>query len=256
LYFLARNRVASAIPKIAALQRVATERELGCQSVMALRYYKDSKAAELLSPLLIDPNQYTRTNAALALGSMPATTWLSLPYIMLALREPDSEGTNLYVTRGLLCRIAPELGPLDDISYFRDHRISEVNDLYVWWSDIMQGKSAAGSSEYGNWISHVRKTSPNSSLLLFSPDKSERLHAVARLADGAAASNIPLFVLALRDPDQSVAYGAYKALCKLLPHVVASHSESEYAAQRDRLNAVADSWWRDELLGLHTSSHG
>jgi len=241
----------SAIPQIAECQRLATANDAGCRCVVALRYYTSRDAAQAMAPLVIDADKYTRINAALAIQGLPSTGWSSAPCLMLAVVDPDPQGIVPLIALGSLHRIAPDLGPVDEMRYFMEHHDAEVKETYEWWSQILNGKTVAGSVDYKKWMSALPRTPSNNVQFLFSPNKLDRERAIKSLAGTSDSSMIPYFVLAIRDPDDTVAYAAYASIAKLLPKAFAPVTRPEFAIAHEKLTKTAEDWWRDELLGKH-----
>jgi len=87
--------------------------------------------------------------------------------------------------------------------------------------------------------------------LLFDASEYTRRNAVGALRDIGDKSSIPYLMLALRDPQDDIAYNAYATLNRLLPRLGNLKTTIEFDAHRILLCAPYYAWWRRELLGEH-----
>lgn len=87
--------------------------------------------------------------------------------------------------------------------------------------------------------------------LLFQSSKYTRINAMFALSRLADRSSIPYFILALRDPNEMVAYSAYLSLYRLLPSLGVPGTRRLFETNRAGAIAPLLSWWADELAGIH-----
>ena len=255
LYCMAKNQQVTVIPRIAALEREIEKRGNGtsANTVGTLGDFTTPDAVPYLNPLLFETAYYTRLNTMFSLGKIADQT--SAPYLMLALRDPDPQKVIPAGAWGLLHRVVPALKrPMDTSDAFYNHRAAETKVLYDWWNDELNGKHIPNTPEGKKLLNYtLPDVVPVATLntLLFQPVRTVREETISRLRKQADASSIPYLVLALQDPDTTVAYQAYKVLHQLVPTLGAEQSATAFTANRDAATQPLYAWWNDELLGKH-----
>jgi hypothetical protein len=249
LVYLARHQVPSAIPDIGRVTLTPQFRDCGTDSAVDLMWYKRPDSLLGLCRLLLGDSFYLRTNAASALRAMPVLSLSSVPYLMLALLDPDKD------IAGSACQTlhaaVPELGPCDDGGYFDDHLEFERAEHFDWWRHLLNGERVAGHSQYAGAFGRGAQGSASAVMGLFSPEVSVRVHTAALYAAKRDRGDIPYFVLALEDPDPRMQYTCYCALSALVPGSLPAVPKKEYMLKRAEMNDAAFTWWRQYLLGLH-----
>ena len=254
LYCLAQNQQIAAIPRIEALAEQTAGEQIGLICPMALESYKDTpEARPLLNRLLFCPEYFTRLHTMFALDHLADRT--SIPYLMLALRDPDTQNIIPQSAYGLLHQLNPSLGLAYGSDYFAQHHAVEMQKLDAWWSNRLLGKQLK-PGEHPDVPAILPATPALLDPLLFVPDIVTRRAAVARLAHIGDASCIPYLILALQDPDAqqpdvSVAYVAYKTLHRLIPALGPALGSDAFAADHDAATQPIYEWWTDELMGKH-----
>ena len=189
-----------------------------------------------------------RLNATFALDHLADKT--SIPYLMLALRDPDTQNVIPPSAYGMLHKLIPALGPAQGSGYFAIHRAAEDQHLNAWWSDELNGKHLKPQDKPAS-TEDTPDDPVRLNTLLFVPYAATRQAAIAKLETRADAASIPYLVLALQDPDSSVAYGAYKTLHRLIPSLGTAEGNGAFVASRAAEIQPIYDWWRDELLGKH-----
>jgi hypothetical protein len=90
--------------------------------------------------------------------------------------------------------------------------------------------------------------------MLVSWDVGDRIIAslmLQRVGGRTNRSSIPYLVLALGDPDDQVAYGAYRMLSELVPDLGVPDDIPYWTRHRRAENERLWLWWNDELNGRH-----
>lgn len=253
LYSLAINQQVSVIPRIAKLNAQLMLSDSNAESIVALQKFKTPEAVPYLNPLLFESDQYIRVNTAYALQSLATSN--SIPYLMLALRDPETQNVVGYTAYRTLHRLIPELGHPKDWTLFKIQREAERRRLYLWWQDELMGKHlhllqvGEQTPKPENDVSalFVGKLNP----LLFEPFPAIRQKALTALVKRADRSSIPYLILALTDPDTIISYGAYITLHRLIPTLGIAADHGSFEANREATNRPIYHWWEDELTGNH-----
>ncbi len=251
LYGLAVNQQLTAIPQIAQLeQEVMQKTGKGIAAVGALENYRSPDAVPYLNPLLFATSQYARLNAMAALQNLGGRS--SLPYLMLTLFDPEEQNVVGYSAYRTLHRLVPALGRPRDPGYFEVQREAETARVLRWWKDELSGKHPQlilEATEPTIEISALPLEKLNA--LVFDPSTETRQKAFAELEKRADSSSIPYLVLALYDPNEKLAFGAYTKLHQLIPKLPVAKDQTFFVAQRKKALLPVFDWWEDELLGKH-----
>jgi hypothetical protein len=152
---LAENQVIDAIPRIAEVEGISQASGKGSsRSVTELEAYETPQATPSLNALLYDTrSSSTRVNAILALAQNRLADRSSIPYLMLALQDPEPQGLVAHTAHVQLHRIIPELGPpKDQRTFLKDPRDLEIKTVERWWVDELAGK-------HGNAVPLIRPRS-------------------------------------------------------------------------------------------------
>lgn len=247
---MAANQQVIAIPRIDALNHIMEPGGGVAESATALSRYQNAEALQYLNPLLFSSDYYIRLNAIDGIDNLAKRS--SVPYLMLALRDPDHQNVIPANSYGMLHQIIPSLGVESESSYFIQRRAVETKKLFAWWSDELLGKHLK-PGEHPAIPAELPNTPALLNPLLFIPDAPTRRAAADKLAHLGDKSSIPYFVLALQDPDTAVAFTAYKTLHRLIPALGSPESRATFEAGPDATSQPVYEWWRDELLGKHLS---
>jgi len=251
LYCMAVNQVVSAIPKIAQLQRKKAEQGSGTSCVTALQFYHNPQAVPLLNPLLFQNDEYIRINSVLALQKTADAS--SIPYLVLALHDPDPQNVVPYTAYLTLHRIIAKL-PKDanDFDYVKPIPQKDLMPINVWWDDELMGIHFHPTVQVsGRNAKQAIENVEQLNMAMFNPNPSARLKSVKTLTSLANRTSIPFLVLALQDPDIDVAYNAYKILHRLVPALGPAEDAAAFNVKRMAVSQPVYDWWRDELLGKH-----
>lgn len=254
LYSLATNQQAHIIPHIARLNaQLLRQNDSNAQSIVALQKFKTPTAVPYLNPLLFEFDEYIRVNTVYTLQDLADAT--SIPYLLLALRDPEPQNVVDYTAYRTLHRLIPKLGRPKDWSLFQIQREAESRRLYEWWKDELAGKHTqptivgTQSLKTGEDVSTypVEKLNP----LLFEPVATIRQKVMATLDKRADYSSVPYLLVALEDPDFTVSYNAYTILHQLITPLEPAKSREYFEANREVATRPIRIWWVDELTGNH-----
>jgi len=95
----------------------------------------------LLNPLLFMPDTSTRRAVASKLARLGDKS--SIPYLILALQDPDPQQNNgnvSYVAYKILHRLIPALGPAEANGAFAASPEAAKQPIYHWWQEELMGK--------------------------------------------------------------------------------------------------------------------
>ena len=251
---LAANQQVIAIPLIAKLAEDPRMRGKADRSVASFPDYHTPEAVPFLDPLLLSTDYFLRLHAMDAEYNLADSR--SVPYLMLALYDPDPQRLIPLSADVVLHKLIPSLGPQheDDydsgVKYFYSHRAVEIALFQGWWHDELMGlrvtkaraldvrdpaRPPAAVSELNPW--------------LFDPRVKVRraaIHALEKLAD---PTSIPYLLMALHDPDAEIEYGAYQIVHRLAPETGPARPEPYFEAHTsEEVNALYG-WWQDDLSG-------
>lgn len=248
------NQQVAVIPRIAKLDATLEAQGSNAASVTTLSDFQTKDAVPYLNPLLFSFAYCLRLNTMLALNNLADKT--SIPYLMLALRDPDPQKVIPESADGLLHQFNPLLGPAPDLSdsYFEEHRAMEMQNINAWWRDELNGKHLQPGEKPA-----VPNSLPDTAQalypLLYALDTAERRATLAKLTPLVDAGSIPYLILALQDQDNqqeaSVAYQAYRLLHRLIPSLGQAHSLAQFTADPTTATQPIYAWWQDELMGKH-----
>lgn len=272
LYNMIVNQQVTAIPRVAQLvKKVYARGRGGGSSVIALQKLEVPQAIPYLNPLLFEVLSGERLNAIMAIGKMvyKANTnrqpfdRSSIPYLLIALRDPESQQVVAQSAYGILHMMNPELGSGEGSGYFYTKREAETKILLDWWRDELSGKHLREAIP--GEPAPVVKTLPTNldtmskaeavaalNPLLFELSTYTRRRAMRELQTHADASSIPYLLLAGEDPNFEVAWSAYQTLHRLLPSTGATVSRTAFIADRNSALKPLYAWWQDELLNKHS----
>ena len=247
-YCMATNQQVAAIPRIAQLCLAAEKQEPDSGSLIALclSKYRTENAVFYLNPLVISPNYRLRSVAVSTLYKISDRT--SIPYLILALRDPDPSQNIPGAADVALHHIIPALGPvlLSSREAFIKHRDEEIERVNEWWSDELNEKHTKLSDQTAALTSPASQTELH--VPLFSPATSTRREAALKLEKDADANSVPYLVLALQDPDDMVVYSAYKTLHRLVSDLgPAVMTDEQFRSNRESEIKHIYSWWNTYL---------
>jgi hypothetical protein len=77
--------------------------------------------------------------------------------------------------------------------------------------------------------------------------------ALEKLAD---RSSIPYLLIAVQDPDSTIAYTAYKKFFRLVDGQGLGQPRQAFEADREAVVKPLYDWWRDDLQGKHLLKSG
>jgi len=244
LYCLATNQQVAAIPRIAELEATLDRQGQGAESVEALGNFATSEAIPYLRPLIFTSEYLVRQEVAGALYKIGDTS--CIPYFMLALRDPDPEQVIPAEADLTLHRLIPKLGPapLQSHDDYVKHRQENTKLIYDWWADELNGKHVKPDDKT---VLNSPDSEASTYTLLFSPVASTRKEVASKLEKDANADAVPYLVLALQDPDNTVAYSAYKTLHRLVGILGPAATDEQFRSNSDLELKHIYSWWNAYL---------
>jgi len=254
LYGLATNQQVSVIPRIVALDKKMGDDESptsrSARSLVALQHFNTPAALLYLNPLLFDTSRIIRINTILGIQNYSDRS--SIPYLLLSLRDPDSHKFIVPLAAQLLSRLIPQIerGKMDDA--LAGKRDEEVQHFFVWWRDELAGKHPHADEDKDRIVlnegeTHEAKELPQLNEGLFMRSQYTRLAAVEALNKLADGSSVPYLIIALRDPNGDVAYGAHHVLARLVPALGPYLPRSTFDTSRDQLAEAGVKWWVKHL---------
>ena len=249
-YCLATNQQVSIIPYIARLSHDLNINTKGkeADSVEALSTFTTVEAVPFLNPLLFEPDLRVRTKSAYSLYNIANKT--SIPYLILALRDPDPDQDIPAGATVVLHRLVPALGKLSLKSHedYINYREYETNHIYQWWMDELNGRHLTKAKEPAPIAqAEVPQKAENFQVNLYNPSVELRRRAINALTATADKSSIPYLVLALQDPDTIVSYNAYKALHDILSLPGEVSEMADYDSHRGQEDKPIYDWWTNHL---------
>lgn len=256
LYGLASNQQVDVIPRIIQLaEDMEKKNGSGTASLLALENITTLDAVPYLNPLLFHHNEYVRLNAMFALQRLANQT--SIPYLLLALKDPDSQNVIASMAYQKLHELVPALGIASNSKYFDEHRNEVIEEDYKWWKAEINGQhltqdKVASSGKVApvgqeSNVKILRQPVASFGNNLFVPDKTKRLQAVANLQGWNSPLAKPYLLLALEDPDYTIAYKAYTVLYKLLPQLGRPVLGIQFRKNRELAVKPLSEWWQEEL---------
>ena len=245
---LAHNQDVAAIPRIAALEdfEEATPRR-GSSAVSCLGDYTDRQAVPLLNPLLFNRSVWVRLNAAASLRRLADET--SIPYLMLALRDPDPHKMVPYSSYDALRRLLGLPPHLKGLAQFcRDHTDDYV-EFRIWWHDELAGRHPALATP----LAAPEDAQEAAWLELVDSRADVRRAAMAKFSAARDRGAIPYLALALDDPVPDIAQKAAVLLGDMTGvRLPASATDLDSFEQRQgEITAPLYAWWAAELSGKH-----
>jgi HEAT repeat protein len=247
LYGLAVNQQLDAINKIVALTNEGFADGSGTYAVEALANYTTRKALTYLNPLLFDHNEYVRLNAIDSIRRLADKS--SIPYLILALRDPEKQEVVAYSAYATLYKLIPTLGrPVSLKSFYSDPE-KYSKPIIEWWQAELNGEHIKVNDKISVPVIPQDPKQKLSYLqsMLFVSSTTTRKKAITLLDTLGNHNSIPYLLLALSDPDAEVSYRAYVILHKLIPISGPTISKMDFSLHRDAVLVSLDKWWRQEL---------
>ena len=254
LYCLAENGQVEVIPKIAALQNRLSLAGEGSLSVGALSDFNTSDAVPYLNPLVCNANEFTRLNAMESLLNLADRT--SIPYLLLALHDPDRQQVIRYQAYDTVCRLTKTHNRAD-VEDFDKHQQHYVKPLLAWWADELTGKHNAdtvGGTASENEQPPLRPIRQDVKYMLFDPSVIVRRAAISKLEQVPSRDSIPYLMIALQDPDKQVSYEAYTLLHKLIKILGPPKAMDLFDADPQASVLPLYTWWTEELSEKHVNA--
>jgi len=244
LYNLIINQQVDAIPKLVPLAARLSKVGGSPASLTALRAIRKRGAAHYLHALLFERSYSIRLSAIFALDNV--ATKESIPYLILALRDPDPQHVIPASAYGILHRLASSLGTSAGYEYFIAHQDEEVEVLYEWWKRYLQ---RSDSNEIAGDIIGNVENQPLDILykLLFNPSLNTRREAMTAMGDSATQASIPYLIIALHDPNTDISYSAYLKLYRLIGDIGKPKSHADFIKSPSSAIVPIYTWWTQSL---------
>jgi len=246
----ARNHQVSAVPRIRDLNRLLSKQNSNARSIEELRNFSGMKeAVPLLAPLLFEDEQFMRVNALDTLSQSKDAS--ILPFLLLTLYDPEPQKANAPEAYAMFAQMpGVKLGA--GAGDFALHPAQARKEAWAWWRDELAGKHPHGEDDKDRIVlnegeTHEAKELPQLNEGLFMRSQYTRLAAVEALNKLADTSSVPYLIIALRDPNGDVAYGAHHVLARLVPALGPYLPRATFDAKRDQLAEAGVKWWVKHL---------
>jgi hypothetical protein len=233
LYGMLVNQRVDLMPQVLALAAELTpdeERHGACIALWAMGRVASAEMRPYLHALLRHRSSFSRVSAYMALDAQDLIDVTTIPYLMLGLRTPGLKEWSYMRLR----HFAPSL-PNYNLSYPDSVLNAAVPRAWAWWRDSLAG----------------RVVEPRLHEALSYPDALVRRKVLAALQQVTDRSSVPPLLLALEDPDESVRYGAYTLLHRLLPELGPAQPIQRLRQDPRATLAPLWAWWTDEMLQKH-----
>ena len=244
----ARNQQVSAIPLIIARSRSAT---FGASAPFISQYHV-KEAKPYLEKAMFGYPSGIRLNSVMALSNMAKKD--SVPFLLLALYDQDPQKFVAPYSCAVLHKVLPELPDNFSSDQFEKQKTRERQLFFSWWNDELAGKhlgaEAKDSIELKTGQTHDASELPTLNEALFMRSETTRRVAIQALGKLADESSVPYLLVALRDPQIDVAFGAHQILARLVPELGSVLSRSAFDARQEQVAEAGAQWWPKHLQEL------
>ncbi len=244
----ARNQQVSAIPMIVARAKSFT---FGA-SVPLISRYKVKEAKPFLEKAMFGYPSGIRLNSVMALSEMAGKN--SVPFLLLALYDQDPQKFVAPYSCSVLHKVLPELPNNFTPDQYEKQKTHERQLFFSWWHDELAGKhsgdDAKDSIELKAGQTHTTKELPTLNEALFMHSETTRRSAIQALDELADESSVPYLLVALRDPQGDIAFGAQRILAHLVPELGPVLSRSAFDAKQEQVAEAGAQWWPKHLQDL------
>ncbi len=245
----ARNQQVSAIPMIVARAKSFT---FGGASGPLISEYKVKEAKPFLEKAMFASPSGIRLNSVMALSNM--ATRDSVPFLLLALYDQDPQKFVAPYSCAVLHDILPAVPNNFSSDQFEKQKTGERQLFFSWWHDELAGKhsraEAKDSIELKAGQTHDAEELPMLNEALFMRSETTRRAAIQALGKLADESSVPYLLVALRDPQGDVAFGAHQILARLVSELGPVLPRSAFDARQEQVAEVGAQWWPKHLQGL------
>ncbi len=245
----ARNQQVSAIPMIVARAPSFT---FGGSSGPLISEYHVKEAKPYLEKAMFGYPSGIRLNSVMALSNMAKSD--SVPFLLLALYDQDPQKFVAPYSCAVLHDILPEVPNDFSTDQFEKQKTGERQLFFSWWHDELAGQHpGAGAQDFIELKAgqtHDAEELPTLNEALFMRNETTRRAAIQALGKLADQSSVPYLLVALRDPQSDVAFGAHQILARLVPELGPSLSRSAFNARQEQVAEVGAQWWPKHLQGL------
>jgi len=242
LYCLGVNQDLRAIEPIIKLADTYWLKGEAPACVTLLRAYKEN-ASRLIAPLLVSVPPDLRSNAAFAIARN-APDVETLPYLLLALNDPDPIGDIPYLAYRTIHRLAPVLGASDDWPYYLAHRDGENQEIRDWWKIYLQNGANAGMSGKHYGVQSAFQTTVNQ---LIDPLSANRMSALSKISSLKPHDQYACLMLATLDPSLEIRHAAYEMLATHIDGATRIVTPAQYSKSEVVLLQKVYNWWPTTL---------
>jgi hypothetical protein len=242
----ARNQQVSVIPLIVERCKSPT---FGGASVPLISQYHVREAKPFLEKAMFGYPSGIRVNSIMALSNMANKD--SVPFLLLALYDQDPQKFVAPDSCAVLHKILPQFTNDFDPDQYEKQKTRERQLFFSWWRDELAGKHPHTHDkeriklEAGQ--THNAKELPTLNEALFMRSETTRRAAVQALDKLADQSSVPYLLVALRDPQGDVAFGAHRILARLVPELGPVLLRTAFDAKQEQVAEVGAQWWAKHL---------
>ncbi len=239
LYCMMVNQRVEFIPKVLKLSEELGKTNQSPECLQAFRYLKVPEATPYLNNMLFSEYYYIRLHATFALD--PLADESSIPYLMVALSDPDPQNIIAYSAYHMIYRSAPDLKKPKSEEYFYANREKEIDIVYRWWKGYLSGENALKGRKRGLLSDSDLSSS------LYSLDVDDRKKAIKSLSIPLKLADVPYVMVSLSDPDEEVAFNSYVLLKSIINTLPDIKSANDFGKESERVMRDSRSWWMQKL---------
>lgn len=239
LYCMMVNQKVEFIPKVWKLSEELGKTGQSPECLQAFRYLKVPEATPYLNRMLFSEYYYLRLHAIFALDSLGDES--SIPYLIVALSDPDPQNVIAYNAYHMIYRSAPDLKKPKSEEHFYANREKEIDIVYSWWKGYLSGENALKGRKRGVLNNDDSKS------LLYNLDVNERRKAIKSVTAPLKLADVPYVMVSLSDPDEEIAFNSYvllKSIINTLPDV---KSANDFGKESEKIMRDSRAWWMQKL---------
>ena len=252
----ARNRQFGVINRIRDLNRLTAPKRASPRVVVELANFSGiQQAVPLLNPLLFEDEQYIRINALGALSRTKDAS--SIPFLLLTLYDSERQMMNAPKAYAIFSQVSGAKLTVG-AGNFAAHPEQAQKEAWTWWRDELAGKHPRAADDKDRIILLQGQTFgiadlPQLNEALFMRYESTRRTAIAALGKLADQSSVPYLLIALRDPQLDVAWGAHRILARLVPALGPAQERAIFNTNREQVAEAGAKWWSQHLRDAETA---
>ena len=243
----ARNQQVSAIPLIVAHSESPT---FHGASVPLISAYHVKEAKPFLEKAMFGYPSGIRVNSILALSNMANKD--SVPFLLLSLYDQDPQKFVATESCAVLQNVLPEVPNNFSPDQYEKQKTRERQLFFFWWHDELAGKHPHATDdkeriELKAGQTHDVKELPTLNEALFMRSETTRRAAIQALDKLADGSSVPYLLVALRDPQGDVAFGAHRILARLVPELGPLLPRAAFNVKQEQVAEAGAQWWPKHL---------